>query len=583
VHEVADAVMKNAFDSKSLWENPNLAGDIFKGYMGLKNTLVPIKLAVSAFHPLHVMHIDTAAHLTRESKLLIAGPGNPVVRAGQFMAAWPKILSNMVNNPRMGSPLLRVFQGKRPYSSLSSAEKQGYQYLTESGMIPTRPREEMTGSIQKWRDAVDKGSASQLWHAPWALMSALGHPIYGHWIPSLKIASLMKDAQVAIKLNPELTTNSLQRGIMLRNIAKKVESRYGEINYNSWFMGKMVKDIGVAGTLSFGWNIGLIDQYAGGAMDLAGSGRRIALDLLDPGSTGSQLKREIKAGNLDRPIQAGIYVTTALAIGGLIHYGMTGKPPEDLMDYIFPKSGEKDQYGRDERLNTMLYTREFGGFAKRMEYEGMPAATKDFVMNKGSGMVEMMRTGLEGVDSLGREVRDPNGPLYKQVAETLAYEFADLEPISLEAIGKGEKSAKNIALSVAGFTPAGKYISQTEIQNRIGADYDKYVRPKETAYDQVVKSADFKILQKAYTKDDPSYDRKLDAAQDKYDLKSDDIRRLQKQFRHEDDFDITHYQFTRLPWQQQRALLDRMNEKELAEYQPISNKKHLRDNYERTK
>lgn len=593
VHENIGPLIKNAYDSHGLWEMQGNLGNAFRGYMGVKNVIVPLKLALSAFHPLHVMHIDNAAHLTRSTKLLAEQGGGTVAKARDFVvnvatgipgtpgALW----RSLYDSPKTGYPLLKVFQGKRPMESLNSAQRKAWQVLSESGMIPTRPRQEMNGSMQKMKDAwAESRIPAAAWHLPWALMEGINHPVFSVWIPSLKIASLLKDAEVNLRLNPDLAFNSTQRGVMLRDAARKVESRYGEINYNSMFWNKMYKDLGVASTLSLGWNVGLIDQYAGGAIDAVKAAKNIGLDLLDPKSKGSELGRQVRAGNLDRPIQATLYVSTALMLGGLMHYFMTGKPPDDLLDYTNPKSGDKDQYGKDERLNTMFYTREFSSLYKHMEYEGTMPGLGDFVLNKGSGLGEMMKSALTGVDSLGREIRKQDSPLYLKTAESLAAMYSDLVPISHEAIEKagGYKatSAKTKILDFAGFTPAGKYISQSKLENTIGDQYNKYVRPKETAYDQVVKSADMKELQKLYNKDDPSYDRKLDAAQDKYDLKSADIRRLEKQFRHDDEFDLTKYQFGRLEWQQQRDLLDKMSKEERAVYLPISNKKHLRDHYE---
>lgn len=594
VHENIGPLMKNAYDSASLWEVQGNLGDAFRGYMGLKNTIVPLKLALSAFHPLHVLHIDNAAHLTRSTKLLAEQGRNPVAKAAEFVYNIATVWKGLYEHPKTGYPLLKAFQGKRPMESLNSAQRKAWQILSESGMIPTRPRQEMNGSIQKMKDAwAESRPIASAWHAPWALMEGMGHPIFGVWIPSLKIASLLKDAEVNLRLNPDLAFNSTQRGVMLRDAARKVESRYGEINYNSMFWNKMYKDIGVASTLSLGWNVGLIDQYAGGAIDAVKAAKNIGLDLLDPKSKGSELGRQVRAGNLDRPIQATLYVSTALMLGGLMHYFMTGKAPDDLLDYTNPKSGDKDQYGKDERLNTMFYTREFSALYKRMEFEGTVPGLAEFTLAKGSGLLEMMTTAVKGVDSLGREVRKPDSPLYLQTAETLASMYSDLVPISIEAMKKagvspmtlikGQGTAAEYGKAVrdfAGFTPAGKYISQSKLENTIGDQYNKYVRPKETAYDQVVKSSDMKELQKLYNKDDPSYDRKLDAAQDKYDLKSADIRRLEKQFRKEDEFDLTKYQFGRLEWQQQRDLLDKMSKAEREVYLPISNKKHLRDHYE---
>jgi hypothetical protein len=581
VREEADALMHNAFDSKSLWNDTGatgirkLAGPPFRGFMELKNKIIPIKLALSAFHPMHVIHIDAAAQMTRASKRL-ASDAPTLAKARNFMLDMAtsipftpgSLYRSLWDNPKTGYPVLRVFQGKRDFASLSDADKAAYKDLAEGGLVPTRPREEISGSMQLFADAVHRRSATALWHLPWAAVASLGHPIYNLWIPSLKIASYLKDVKVARELNPDWTPNARQEAF--RQIARKVEARYGQMNYNTLFMDKTLKDIGVATNLSLGWNLGLLDQYAGGAIDL---GRAV----VEKGS----VKEKVASGLLDRPIMAAYYVSSALMVGGLLHYYFTGKQPQQLIDYTHPESGENDQFGKPIRLNTMFYTREFEGLYKHIQQQGAVEGVEDFVLNKGSGIFEMAKSGLTGIDSLGQEIRRPEDPAYKQLEQTLLSEFAGIEPISLEAIQKSTGSpVKMGVLSGLGFIPAGKYISETVIEGRIATAYGRYVRPKETSYDRVAYSKDVKALQKAYTKDSPEYDKLMDAAQDKYDLKADDIRRLEKQFRREDEFDPSVYQFSRLDWQHQKVLLDQMTPEEREKYLPHSSKKHLRDNYE---
>ena len=45
--------------------------------------------------------------------------------------------------------------------------------------------------------------------------------------------------------------------------------------------------------------------------------------------------------------------------------------------------------------------------------------------------MEMGRSAITGVDGLGQEIRKPDDPAYKQFEQTLASEFAGLEPISI--------------------------------------------------------------------------------------------------------------------------------------------------------
>jgi hypothetical protein len=580
VMEELDPLMYNAFDSKSLWQGKGLKGEAFRGYMELKNKIIPIKLAASAFHPMHVLHIDAAAALTRETKLLGAGQAGATSRIGRFITQAAtnlpytpgSLYRSLWDNPRTGYPILRVFQGKRDFASLSEADKVAYAQLAETGMVPTRPKEETSSSMQRMKDSFHKREfASAAFHFPFAMLASLTHPVYSLWIPSLKIASVLKDMKVWRELNPEHTV--MQRQEAGRRAAKIVESRYGEMNYNSMFMDKTIKDIGVATNLSLGWNIGLLDQYVGGAIDLG----RAA------GERGS-LKSKLASGQLDRPIFASYYVGSALMLGGLMHYYFTGKQPTQLIDYTHPESGEKDQFGKPIRLNTMWYTREFEGLYKHMQQQGVVEGLSDFVINKGSGLVEMAKSSITGVDSLGQEIREPNDPAYKQLEQTLAYELADIESISLKAINLAPdaNAAKMRALAVTGFNPAGRYISETVMEGQISNAYNKYVRPKEKPFQAVQMSKDVKELRGMFNSDDPKYDQKLDSMVKAYDLDDKDIHKLEKMFNSpkEQDFDPFVFQFSHLPWEVQKPLLDKMTKDEREQYLPHLSKQKRRK-YER--
>jgi hypothetical protein len=598
VREEADALMHNAFDSASLW---NLQGSAlqrgvsagFRGWMGVKNALLPIKLGLSLFHPMHVLHIDASATLARESKGMLGNPSASSIKSFMLNSAtaYLKPAGQMVKsvaastkwtNERFGYPVLRVFQGKMDFERLSEADKAAFRDLAEGGMVPTRPKEETSGSIQKFNDAIAKRSVTAAFHLPFAVLSAISHPLFGEWIPTLKIASYLKDVKVARELNPNWTDG--QRQEAFRQIARKVEARYGEMNYNSLFMDKMAKDIGVATNLSLGWNIGLLDQYVGGAIDLGKATKRIGLDVLDPESKGSEVKRQLAAGTLDRPVFAAYYVGTALMIGGIMHYMFTGKQPQQLIDYTHPESGEKDQYGKPIRLNTMFYTREFEGLAKHMEQQGAVSGLGEFIGNKGSGLMEMSRTALTGVNSLGNDIRNPEDPVYKQFEQTLLNTLSGLDPISVEAIRKSTGSpVKDTTLDVLGFTQAGKYISETVTEGQIADRFNRYVRPKEKPFKAVEMGKDVKQLREMLAKDDPKYDDKLEAAAKKYDLTDKDIHRLEKLFNSpkEQEFDPSVFMFQKLPWEIQKPLLDKMSPEERETYLPHISKEK-RQKYERS-
>lgn len=570
VKEDADKVMFNAYDSKSLW---NLQGSAlargtsqaFRGWMGVKNTLVPFKLAWSAFHPIHVTHIDAAAELTRAQELAIGNPTmknlrdlvvklatgtptSPVGVAGTLYRAW-------WDNPKTGWPLLRFFQGKKDFASLSDADKAATHDMADGGFIPTRPKEETDGNIRKFKDLVLQHNPMAVLRIPNLVISGIGYPIYNLWIPSLKTAAYLKDVKAARELNPGWTDGERQQAF--RNITRRVESRYGEMNYDTMFMNKVVKDLGVATTLSLGWNLGFLDQYGGGVMDLG----KIAAG-----------KGSVAAGTASRPLFVANYVTSGLAIGGLMTYYLAGRKPESWLDYTNPDSGEKDAYGKPIRLNTPFYTHEGSSIIKHMQQEGVASGLSNFVLSKGSGLWDMTRTTITGINNLGDEIRNPEDPAYKQLEQTIANAMTDINSISLQEISldaEGNK-AKMRSLAIGGFSPAGKYIDRSAVEGQINDEFNRYVRPKEKPFQAVQMSKDTKELRRLFKSDKPEdsdkYESKLDEVAKTYDLAPKEVAKMQKQFNKDQDFNISVYMFSKLQWAQQKPLLDKMKADELEEY-----------------
>lgn len=569
VHKNAEAVLHNAFDSQGLWSRQGFVGDAFRGTMALKNRIVPLKLALSLFHPIHVATIDNATGMVRASKELLSGELGPLSWAKQMLDS--ARYKGFFDNPRQGGRLLKVWQGKIADTELTNADKQSLQYMFEGGMIPEMSAQYRTNAVQNFKDAVAKRSLTTPFHLVDAIISKTQGLMFEKWIPSLKVASYLKDVQTALKTNPELVSKPFDRQLAFRKLAKSVDNRYGEMAYGTLFWNKWIKDVAVGTTLSLGWQMGFIREYGGGAMDVGQA-------IMKPG----ELAGKVKEGLLDRPLFVAFYTTQALLYGGLMTYAFTKKAPEQLIDYVYPQTGDVGPDGKPSRATTMFYPREFFAIHKHMENEGVVQGLKKTVEAKASGMIGMITDWSVGVNDFGQEIRDSDDPAFKQLQQTLAYSLGYLEPIAVEALMKDTSGniAKSAALAFTGFGPAPKYITETKTEAHVKDAYDKYVRPKQTPYDKFLYSKDVKKLQEAYKKDDPKYDDMLDKAQDTYDLKASDIRRLEKQFRKDDDFDIQLYMFSRLEWQQQKHLLDKMSPEERDRYLPKANKKHLRNSYE---
>jgi len=579
VDSQADQILQNAFKSYSLWGDKGGIGLGFRGMMALKNAIVPIRLAISLFHPLHVVGIDIAAGLTRGAADLLSG-NNPGKALGDMLKSFPNAF---YSGPKSGWRVMQAWRGKVPENLLNEADTEALHLITEGGMIPemssqfrTNARQSFTNALLDARGSWRQGKALGLagdalratWHLPWALLSAVSKPIFEDWIPALKTASYLKDAKALLGRNPELSEDAAARQLALRRLAKSVDNRYGEMSYNTLFWKRWVKDIAVLDTLSLGWQLGFLREYGGGALDLG----RMA--------TQAGKLEKVRKGELDRAIFVGAYTTLGAGVAGLMTWGMTGEQPSSLLDYISPRTGEKNPDGSDQRVSTMFYSREFASIYKHMQNEGVVSGISQTVLNKGSGLFGLMHEWATGVNGFGQEIRDPDSSAFAKVEQTLAYTLSDLEPISMKSLANSasDKPVKTGVLSVLGFTPAPKYLTESKTEASVKQAYDKYVQPRETPFDKAEYSKEYKSLRDAYQSGSEKYGDILDKMIDQYDLSGQDQRRLIRSLN--SDIPPNVRMFMRLPWQEQKKLLDKMTPEERDDYLPHANKEHVRNVYE---
>lgn len=565
VHNNANAVMHNAFNTTSLWGTKGMVGDAFRGAMFLKNATVPALLSFSLFHALHVATIHNVTGMVRAAEALLAGKmslGQAMKEMGQAT-----FYKGFISDPKSGHRLLNAYKGKIADADLTDADRLSLQYMAEGGMIPELSAQYKTNAVEAFHNAIQRGSKTAIWHAPFAGLAYIGKPMFEHWIPSLKIASYLKDVKTALDINPKLLDDPTARQVAFRKIAKSIDNRYGEMAYSTLFWNRWVKDLGVASTLSLGWNLGFIREYGGGMLDV---GQFVK------GSKGG-IVQKVQEGQLHRPLFVTFYSAQSMAYAGLLTWALSGELPSSLLDWLYPKSGEQNPDGTPQRLTTMFYPREFAAIAKHIEHEGVIGGLSHTAMNKASPVMGLVHDWATNVDSFGSEISDPNSPAYKQMAQKIAYSLSTIQPIALEAIRseQTEKPVKSALLNVAGFSPAPKYATETSIQGEIKQLYKTYNTKKQTPYEKARFSQAARDMRKAYEAEDMDrYEELLDGMIEKYDLNAKDRRRLQQTI----SKNINPYEsmFKRLTWQQQWRLLDKMSEEERDIYIRISNKDKVR-------
>lgn len=558
INSDAAQIVHNAFDSPSLWDMKGVFGAGFRGTMYLKNALVPIKLAMSLFHPLHVQTIDNATSMVRASKELLSGSIGSKDWVKQMASA--AIYRDVWNNPKTGYGVLKAWRGDIDPAKLTSADKQALNSMAEGGFTPEMASEYKNNAIDGFKKALQQHSVTAPFKAPFALIETMQKPLFDIWIPSLKIASYLKDTQAALRTNPDLGNNTQARMEAFRKISKSVDNRYGEMAYNTLFWNRTVKDVGVGSTLSLGWNLGFIREYGGAIGDVAKAVK------------GGSIREAAKQGTLDRPLFVMYYTAQSLLYGGLLTYGLTGKLPQTLMDYIYPQNGEKNADGSPARLSTMFYAREFASIGKHMQNDGVVSGLTDAVLNKASPVISDVREWATNTDYLGREISDPDAPWYTELQQKMAHELTGLAPISISAPERGgaQPTLRDRALGVLGFTPAPKYVTDSPTEAAIKKEFTEYVQHSKTPFANADRSADSAKLRRLYISGDTdAYAQQLVDMKEKYHLNAEETTRLRKNSKIPGDIKM----WQALSADQQVKLLKKMPPEDQEKYLPHAHKK----------
>ena len=540
--------------------------------MAVKNYTVAIRL-FGLFHPTHLgLVTNNAAALERAFKNILSGNLSPehwLADVGRGLAPF----SGVWTYKSPASRILKAYWGKLGKEKLSAAEQQMMMYMAEGGLVPGMAAQDRLTIGRRFMDAVEQGKlGSAAFKLPFAVIGSLQYPMFHIWIPQMKIMAFTREVTTAFKVNPDLVSDPVARRLALRNIAKSVDNRFGEMSYDTMFWQRYVKDIAVLNTLSVGWQMGLIREFGGGAVQVG----KLALET-------KTIPEKIKAGELDKALYSTFYIGLSALYGGLLMYALTGKWPQSALDYFAPQSGGENEDGTPKRITTPMFTREIVAIDKHIENEGVAAGLSKLAQNKASGVVGLVGSTITGVDGLGREIRDPNAPAYKQLEQTLAYIFKDIQPISASATEKAGEPITSVrgALAVAGFQPAPKYLMETAVIGDIKATFHKY-QAKLTPYDQAAMSEDRAKLKKAYDENSPEYDKILTKMEEKYELSPEESAKIEKGLAAQTD--PTVRMFSRLPWKEQKRILDKhwyeLTPDQQEDFLAKSNKAHIRYDYE---
>jgi hypothetical protein len=487
---------ENAVNARGYWADDSMKGDAFRAWMGFKNVWVPIKLALSGFHALHVYGINVATHLSRALhelgvdpfvSLSRGKPGKAVTDLGRAAESFARAFL-----PYQGLGKRARYQAMLGDNARTPEGRWAVKLMEEGGFSPMMSEQLRIDASAKLRQAARNWSPLKVpYHGVRLAIQKIQAPLFEHWIPHLKTAAYLEDAARWIRNNPELALDLVQRRVALRAIAKSMDNRFGEMFYSSLFWNRKIKDLGIAAHLSLGWNLGFVREFLGAGMEAA-TRPATAVGLMKPGEA-----RLAARSATNKITFATVYMGTGAALMGLMTKLLSGEDPEG-MDYIFPRVGGNNPDGSPRRLTTMWYLREIPMATKHAQEHGggltgWAAGLRDMWFNKmlAGPIIELARN----QNYYGQQIFDPDAPAYKQMQQFFSHIAREqLSPITMSGAKRAEEAAgveprllpssKEGLLAYLGFGPAPKYAERTATQNRIAYLYREHVAPATRAYEE---------------------------------------------------------------------------------------------------
>lgn len=437
-----------------------------RGLMAVKNFTTGLELSLSPFH---------FVFETFESVSSQFGIGFEYFTRGQFLKGAREIGKSFLapaEYARTGGSIIRMFDNPDEFIRTMRGESFIKQYPEAKELI----------------DAAFKGGAKLEMHEDYRLQSShtfqqniasgnyigagirmipainevLMRPLFEEYIPRLKLGLffklMSKDMEISAK---ELATGKISMGELSRKNWDRVENRFGETNYDNLFWNRTFKTAMQIMLRSVTWKLGNIRGFGGA---FVGQAKELAEPFNLIKDEEGNIKYAGRAPNLD-PDMGWVFgqIVTTVIISSLTMKGLTGQWPNELKDYFFPQTGDKDKNGNDIRLSVPTYIKD------AMHLVRNPAG---YVVNSLSGVMGRIIDAARNEDYFGNYVYDPNDPAYIKVLDFI--KSAIPIPFSFQQVKRLNESRSNLGtkiLGFGGFITAPKEYTQSDFQQQLQRAY----------------------------------------------------------------------------------------------------------------
>jgi hypothetical protein len=457
--------------------SPGLRGNaLFDAYNTVANSMNQFQLGFSAFHLGFTSFDAVVSRFAVGIENIVAG--RPIKGLGQ-------IATSSI------APVMNAIQGNKVLKEWYQPGSQGEEIgKIVDGMVAAGGRAQMDAfyktnitkrMVEQWNSSGPMGKIFATLRLPFAGVEQLSRPIMEGIVPRQKLGVFTDMARKALADLPPNATRDQVRATMAK-AWDSVDNRMGQLVYDNLFWKKTAKDLGMATVRSLGWNLGTLRELGGGGADFLTAGMHLA--------TGK------RAEFTHRMAYAVALPAVTGMIGGMVHYLYNGTAPDDLRDWFFPRTGEKDAQGRDIRISLPTYMKDVAHYwhdpmgTLRGKFHPLPTAIWDMLNNK---------------DYFGQEIRHGDDPLVKQVWDVTKHLASSWEPMAIKNFMQSHASGQSWTKQAANFfgvTQAAKYISMSsseQLADKLSRDKMKGAPPADTALQMRVNDARLRLRSKDQT------------------------------------------------------------------------------------
>ena len=383
---------EGAADVLNNFLSPGLRGrsGLFRTLLGVNNVMNQANLGLSAFH-LRAVSISSIAGRMGLG-VIKAMEGHPLDAALHIVSSPAAPFIDFVKGSKMLHDWFKPGSEGAPIAAMTNALMKGGGRARMDAFYPNEMADKMMTAFRRGNFI---GGALR---SPFAAIETMSKPLMNYLVPRMKLGAFADMAQHEIeKLGPGAKVADVQRAMSAA--WDHVENRLGQMTYDNRFWNRAFKDIAMLTVRSVGWNLG--DFLEG--KSAIGAAKQVAT-----------LKRPEDLHGLGFVVG---YTMTAALMGAIMQYLHTGKGPQELEDYFFPKRED----GR--RVVAAPYVKDAYQFVKD------PART---IENKASPLISTMSQMFNNRDYYDHPIRNVDAPLVKQLQQEAEYVGRQFLPFTLQ-------------------------------------------------------------------------------------------------------------------------------------------------------